>query len=69
MVRLKILDATVEIFVRTTTRSVSVHPWNMVLNVLHVSLHLHSEISYAPKNISQVMPQMGTGTDADMHVK
>jgi hypothetical protein len=49
---LKIFGATVDNLVdRATTRPVFVHPWHMVLYVLHVSLQLHSEISYAPKNI------------------
>ena len=49
---LKMFGATVENLVEwATTRPVFVHPWHMVLYVLHVSLQLHSEISYAPKNI------------------
>jgi hypothetical protein len=52
MIILKILGATEEHLVaRVTTRPVFVHPWHTVLNVLHVSLQLHSEISYALKNI------------------
>jgi hypothetical protein len=49
---LKIFGARVENLVdRATTRPVFVHLWHMVLYVLHVSLQLHSEISYALKNI------------------
>jgi len=67
---LKIFGATVENLVdRATTRLVFVHPWHMVLYVIHGSLQLHSEISYAPKNTWQVTPQMGTKMDADLQVK
>jgi len=66
----KIFGATVENLVdRATTRPVFVHPWHMVLYVLHVPLQLHSAISYAPKNFQQVTPQVGIKMDADLHVK